>query len=58
MEMHGTTYGQMPWKVAIFHIQSAIKTTFLKGITWHLVHTFFGVSSSTYIPIFEDLKFG
>ena len=45
-------YVQMPWKVAIFHIQSAIKTTFMKGITWNLVHTFFRVSSSTYIPVF------
>ena len=40
----------MPWKVAIFHIQSAMKTTFMKGIAWNLVYTFFRVSSSTYIP--------
>ena len=36
--MHGNWYYvEMPWKVVIFHIQSAIKTTFLKGITWNLV---------------------
>ena len=36
-------YVQMPWKVAIFHIQIAIKTMFMKGITWNLVHTFFSL---------------
>ena len=46
----------MPWKVAIFHIQSAIKTAFMKGITWNLVHTFFRDSSSTYIPVFENFE--
>ena len=49
----------MPWKVAIFHIQSAVKTAFMKGITWNLVHTFFRVFSSTYISVFlKILKFG
>ena len=55
--MHDTmSIVQMPWKVAIIHIQSAINTTFLKGITWNLVHTFIRVSSSTYIPFFFLLK--
>ena len=31
---------QMPWKVAILHIQNALKTTFMKGITWNLVPTY------------------
>ena len=58
MEMHDTmSIVQMPWKVAIIHIQSAINTTFLKGITWNLVHTFIRVSSSTYIPFFFCWKF-
>ena len=48
----------MPWKVAIFHIQSAIKTAFMKGITWNLAHTFFRVSSCTYIPVLKIFKFG
>ena len=43
---------QMPWKVAISHIQNAIKATFLKGISWNLLHTFFRDHSSTYIPLF------
>ena len=43
-------------KSSHFHIQSAIKTTFLKGITWNLVHTFFSVSSSTCIPVFENFE--
>ena len=46
----------MPWKVAIFHIQSAVKTAFMKVITWNLVHTFFRISSSTYIPFFENFE--
>ena len=47
----------MPWKVAIFNIQNAMKTAFIKGITWNLVHKFFTDSSSTNIPFFENLKF-
>ena len=39
----------MPWKVAMFNVQNAIKT-FMKGITWDLVHTFFRGFTSTYIP--------
>ena len=44
-------YVQMPWKaqMPISHIQNATKT-FLKGITWNLLHTFFIDYSSTYIP--------
>ena len=42
-----------------FHIQKPIKTMFMKGLTWNLVHTFFRDSSSTYIPFFlKILKFG
>ena len=36
----------MPWKITIFHIQNAIKTTFMNEITWNLVHTFIRDSSS------------
>ena len=36
-------YVQMPWKVAIFHIQNAIKTTFMKGITYRDYPTLFKV---------------
>ena len=39
-------------KSSHFHIQNAIKTLFMKGMTWNLVHTFFRGSSSTYIPFF------
>ena len=46
----------MAWKLAIFHIQNAIKTTFMKGITWYLAHTFFRDFSSTYIPFFENFE--
>ena len=49
--MNDTYYVKIPWKVAIFHIQSAIKTAFMKEITWNLAHTFFRISSSTYILV-------
>ena len=38
MELHGIT-SKCP--EVISHIQNAMKTTFLKGITWNLLHTFF-----------------
>ena len=56
--IYGTAwyYVQMPWKVSIFHIQNAIKTAFLKGITRNLLYAFFREYSSTYILFFENLK--
>ena len=44
---------QMPWKVDIFHIQNAIKTTFLNRVTWNLPHTFFRSYSNISVPIFR-----
>ena len=46
-------------KSSHFSHSKCYKTAFMKGITWNLVHTFFRVSSSTYIPFFFlILKFG
>ena len=49
---------QMPWKVAIFSHSKCYNTTFLKGITRNLLHTFFRDYSSTAIPVFENLEIG
>ena len=42
-------------KVAIFHIKNAIET-FMKGISWNLVHTFFRGFCSTCFTVFENLE--
>ena len=46
----------MSWKASIFHIQNAIKTTFMNGITWNLVHMFLVAVIVDKIRFFENLE--
>ena len=46
----------MSWKASIFHIQNAIKTTFMNGITWNLVHMFLVAVIVDIIRFFENLE--
>ena len=42
----------MSWKAAIFHIQNAIKTTFMNGVTWNLVHAIEPQTQAYYFTLF------